>query len=56
MMRTRYLTPSVQKTRERRTHLKQRHHNQNTTNRKPKGVSFPKNGKTAIQNKTFTKT
>ena len=38
MIRNRYnyITSSVQE-RERRTHLKQRHHNQNTTSRKPKG-------------------
>ena len=39
MIRNRYnyLTPSVQDTKkERRTHLKQRHHNQNTTSRKQK--------------------
>ena len=44
--------------RERRTHLKQRYHNQNTTyKQKAKWtVSFPKIGPTAIPNKNFTKT
>ena len=39
-----YLTPSVPRhQKERRTHLKQRHHNQNTTSRERKmTVSFPK--------------
>ena len=44
--------------RERRTHLKQRHHNQNTTSTKPK-VQFLSQkliGQTAIQNKNFTRT
>ena len=37
--------------RERRTHLKQRHHNQNTTNRMPKGPFLSQtSGHTAIKN------
>ena len=39
---------------ERRTHLKQRHHNQNTTSRKrqkDKQFHSPKTGQTAIQNR-----
>ena len=37
----------------RRTHLKQRHHNQNTTSKKPKGQFLSKiNGQTAIEHKT----
>ena len=36
--------------RERMTHLKQRHHNQNTTSRKPKGsFRFPKMAKWLLQ-------
>ena len=35
----------------RKTHLKQRLHNQNTTSRKPNRQFFPKIGQTAIQNK-----
>ena len=43
---------------ERRTHLKQRHHNQNTTSRKPKGqfLSRKRNGQTASRNKNVTRT
>ena len=38
--------------RERRTHFKQRHHNQNTTNRMPKGPFLSQtSGQTAIKNK-----
>ena len=38
--------------RERRTHLKQQHHNQNATSRKSKGqFRSQKNGQTAIQNR-----
>ena len=38
--------------RERRTHLKQRHQNQNTTNRMPKGPFLSQtSGQTAIKNK-----
>ena len=54
-----YLTPSVQHTHqsERRTYLKQQHHNQNTTSRTPKGqFLFQTIGQTAIQNKIFTRT
>ena len=37
--------------RERRTHLKQRHHNQNTTNRMPKGPFLSQtSGQTVIKN------
>ena len=39
---------------ERRMHLKQRHHNQNTTSQK--GSFVPKIGRMAIQNKSFTRT
>ena len=43
--------------RERRAHLKQRRHSQNTTSRKPKGQFLSlKNGQTAIQNKKLTRT
>ena len=42
--------------RERMTHLKYWHHNQNTTNRKRKGKFLPKICQTAIQNKNDTKT
>ena len=59
MIRNRYnyLLPSVPRhQRERRTHLKERHHNQNTTSRKPKGQILPKNDQTAIQNQICTKT
>ena len=43
--------------RERRTHLKQRHHNQNISNRKPKGQFLFQNiCQMAIQNKNFTRT
>ena len=59
MIRNRYnyLTPSVPRhQRERRTHLKQRRHNQNSTSRKPKGQFLSqKIGQTTIQNKTFTR-
>ena len=46
-----YLTLSVLDQREGRAHLKQRHHNQNTTSRKPKGQFFPQTDQTAVQNK-----
>ena len=57
MIRNRYiyLTSSVKNIngKEGRT-LKQRHHNQNTTNRKPKGQNLSKiNGQMAIKNETF---
>ena len=43
--------------RERRTHLKQRHNNQNTTSRKPKGQFLSQIiGQTATQNTNFTRT
>ena len=43
--------------RERRTHLKQGHHNHNTTSRKPKEqFPFPHIGQTAIENENFTRT
>ena len=42
---------------QRRTHLKQRHHNQNTTNRMPKGPFLSQtSGQTAIKNKKESKT
>ena len=43
MNRYNYLTFRPRHQRERRTLLKQRHHNQTTTNRKPEGSFFPKN-------------
>ena len=48
-----YLIPSVQNTKiERMAYLKQRHHNQNTTNRKAKGQFFLTNiGQTSIETK-----
>ena len=58
MIRNRYnnLTPSVQDTKGKKTHLKQRHHIQNTTSRKPRGEFLPKkNSQTAIQNKKKVK-
>ena len=43
--------------RERRTHVKQRHHNQTTTSRKPKGQFLSQNiDHRAIQNKIYTRT
>ena len=43
--------------RERRTFLTQRHHNQNTTSRKPKGQFLSqKDGQMAIQNENCTRT
>ena len=49
------LSPKHQ--RDKRTHLKQRHHKQNTTSRKPKGQFLSKKiDQTAIQNKNFTRT
>ena len=56
MIRNRYnyLTPSVPRLqRETRAHLKQRHHNKNTTSRKPKGQFL---SQTTIKNKNFSRT